>query len=191
MLKTQGLCSLALTAQGLWLTFSRPFFLKEISMPNPGIKCFLLATIAALTMTFPAHAQESVTSVAPPPEVAPMPADPNMPIAQPVPMPTQVVQEKPLLVIRFTKPEIHYQNTLNYAVIKAKTANPQVRFRILSYAPEGKNSTQTERNNAKAKANVRAIADEIMGLGVAPEQVLTNLQSDPALDHQEVQIFLE
>ena len=105
--------------------------------------------------------------------------------------PVRNADEKPLMIIRFNAAYVHYQNTLILAVSKAKEANPNVRFNLVSYEPAGATPAQAQRITEKAKTNLATLAEDIHALGIATSQIAYALQTDSSLAYQEIHIFVE
>jgi hypothetical protein len=98
--------------------------------------------------------------------------------------------QKPLMVIRFSQDHVHYKNSLSFAVAKAKSVNPNVAFDVMSYVPSGKTRSQTERIHSKAQEKVNEVINEIRRQGVERSQIDAAARTVPALEHQEIFIYV-
>lgn len=90
----------------------------------------------------------------------------------------------PLMVIRYNKPQISYTGKLFYAISEAVKTKPSVIFDVVAYAPSNYYGAEN------AQYYGQKVVDDIIKIGVNPQQVTFSTQYDSRLKNEEVKIFV-
>lgn len=98
---------------------------------------------------------------------------------------------EPLVIIRFNQQQVVYQDQLYNAVVQAVQTKPSVIFSVVGIAPVGRDAA----TNAKLMENTRyytqRINDDLLKMGVNPQQVRFNVETSAHVENEEVQIFVQ
>lgn len=110
-------------------------------------------------------------------------AQAQMPPAVPI-----VMQEKPLLVIRFNQRTVYYSKALYMAVSKAVEAKPEVMFSLTSIIPQTGDAERDRILLNASKVHTRQVMRDLQGMGVPPSRVTHTLERSSAVDFDEVHL---
>lgn len=96
---------------------------------------------------------------------------------------------EPLVIIRFDRDNVPYQQALYNAVSQALTAKPGAVFDLVAVSPDRGNAAQVALNGAAARRNGEAVLRTMTDMGVQPGRV--NLLADTRnVAHNEVHIYV-
>ena len=117
------------------------------------------------------------------------PGDPDMASAKTAP-PLNVSSSKPLVVIRFDRQNVDYQQALYVATSEALQRYPTVTFEVVAVAPRAQNPARSSLANSDAQSNAQGVVRSMAQLGIPANRIkLSSSHSLTALS-PEVQIFL-
>jgi len=96
---------------------------------------------------------------------------------------------EPLVIIRFDRENVPYQQALYNAVSQALTAKPGAVFDLVAISPDRGNAAQVALNGAASRRNGEAVLRTMTDMGVQPGRV--NLLADTQnVAHNEVHIYV-
>jgi len=97
---------------------------------------------------------------------------------------------KPLVVIRFDRKNVDYQQPLYTAVNRTLSRSPAAAFDLVAVTPSGGTSAQLSKNSYSAQRSAEAVLGSLADMGLPAERVkLSAMSSDEALTN-EVHIYL-
>ncbi|NMM45235.1 hypothetical protein HH303_12145 [Rhodospirillaceae bacterium KN72] len=103
------------------------------------------------------------------------------------PMPS--AGSEPLVIIRFDRENVQYQQALYNAVSQALTAKPNAVFDLVAVSPDRGNAAQVALNGAAARRNAEDVLRTLTDMGVQPGRI--NLMADSrAVANNEVHLFV-
>jgi hypothetical protein len=96
-----------------------------------------------------------------------------------------------LVVIRFNQQQVMYQDQLYNAVVQAVRTKPSVIFNVIGVAPVARDRDVSERYMQNTRYYAQKIADDLVKMGVNPQQVSFNVEASTHVQTEEVQIFVQ
>jgi hypothetical protein len=100
------------------------------------------------------------------------------------------VGERPLVVIRFDRPDIPYQQALYNAVSRALERKPNASFDLVAVTPKRGSAAQTALNSTQTKRNAEAVLRTLADMGLPANRVKLSATTSPDVEANEVQIFV-
>lgn len=97
--------------------------------------------------------------------------------------------DRPLVIIRFDRPNVQYQQALFNAVSQALSRKPTATFSILAVSPNAGNAAQVALNSAAAKRNAEDVLRSLTDMGV-PSSRVQLLSATDQVDNNEVQVYV-
>ena len=97
--------------------------------------------------------------------------------------------EQPLVIIRFDRPNVQYQQALFNAVSQALSRKPNATFDLLAVSPAQGNAANIALNNAAAQRNAEDVLRTLTDMGVSSSRVQL-LSSTDAVANNEVHVFV-
>lgn len=97
---------------------------------------------------------------------------------------------KPLMIIRFNQQRVFYQKPLYNALSRAIQAEPAVRFELVSYVPQTADGDLNEQWMRAAGAHTQEVVRQMQQMGVPQAQIGVSSEMDPALQYDELHIFI-
>lgn len=97
--------------------------------------------------------------------------------------------DRPLVIIRFDRPNVQYQQSLFNAVSQALSRKPTATFSILAVSPNLGNAAQVALNSAASKRNAEDVLRSLTDMGV-PSSRVQLLSSTDAVENNEVHVFV-
>lgn len=97
--------------------------------------------------------------------------------------PTGPSARRPLVVIRFDRPDVEYQQALYTAVNRALEVRPQATFDLVAVAPARGNTAQAQRN---AENVLRSLSN----MGLPANRVSMSAMSSPSAKNNEVHLYV-
>ncbi len=110
---------------------------------------------------------------------------------RPVEAQAQAYRSKPLIIIRFNQPVVHYEKALQSAVLRAMQAKPDIRFTLISFAPAYGNTATQAQLAERAATLVNQIAAQIAASGVSSDRIEIVTRGSAAITHSEVHILVQ
>lgn len=108
--------------------------------------------------------------------------------AQQSPGPT--VGERPLVVIRFDRPNIQYQQALYNAVSRALERKPNASFDLVAVSPKRGSPAQAALNSTQSKRNAESVLRSLADMGLPANRVKLSSRSSQDVESNEVQIYV-
>ncbi|MEX2615342.1 MAG: hypothetical protein WD767_04535 [Alphaproteobacteria bacterium] len=100
------------------------------------------------------------------------------------------VGERPLVVIRFDRPDIPYQQALYNAISRALERKPDASFDLVAVTPKRGSAAQTALNSTQTKRNAEAVLRTLADMGLPGNRVKLSATTSPDVEANEVQIFV-
>ena len=116
------------------------------------------------------------------------------PLQQPVQQSTHVpgpagsgiASGRPFVVIRFDNPGVEYEQQLYEAVSAALARSPNVAFDLVGAAP----ATATPEETEAARASMERVRQSMMNMGLPANRVSISQLTDPAIESNEVRLYV-
>lgn len=97
---------------------------------------------------------------------------------------------RPLVVIRFDRPNVQYQQALYTAVSRALERRPNASFDLVAVSPLQGSSAQAALNSSTARKNAQTVLRSLTDMGLPTDRVMLSAQSAPDASSNEVRIFV-
>jgi hypothetical protein len=97
---------------------------------------------------------------------------------------------KPLVVIRFDRPNVDYQQAVYTATSEALQRYPNVSFEVVAVAPPGSNPAQGSLANSDAQKDAQDVVRSLTQMGIPGNRIKVSSTRSPQARSPEVHIFL-
>ncbi len=97
---------------------------------------------------------------------------------------------RPLVVIRFDRADVPYQQALYTAVSKALERRPEAAFELVAVAPDHGSSAQVAINASKAKKHADAVLRTLTDMGLPANRVMLSSTTAPEAATNEVHLYV-
>lgn len=97
-------------------------------------------------------------------------------------------EDKPLLIIRFNRPGVHYQPALEKVVEKVQSINDAATFKVISFIPPATTKDGQQANKELATHNGKRIVSALQELGVPAQKIALSYQKAENVTVNEVHI---
>lgn len=101
-----------------------------------------------------------------------------------------VGRKQPLAVIRFSDPNVDYEQVLFTVVGRALDRKPNAAFDIVAVAPQVGNSAQVALATNRARRNAEKVLRSLTNMGLPADRVTLSATSSPNVQVDEVQVFV-
>lgn len=108
----------------------------------------------------------------------------------PAPSSAGVTGRRPLVVIRFDRPGVDYEQPLYSAVRRALERRPEAIFDVVAVSPQSSNQGRAALNANQAKRNAQSVFRSLQEMGLPPGRVALSAQSAPDARVNEVRIYV-
>jgi hypothetical protein len=108
----------------------------------------------------------------------------------PAPASTGVAGRRPLVVIRFDRPGVEYEQPLYSAVRRALETRPEAIFDVIAVSPQSANQGRNALDANQAKRNAQTVFRSLQEMGLPPGRVALSAQSAPDARTNEVRIYV-
>jgi hypothetical protein len=98
--------------------------------------------------------------------------------------------DRPLVVIRFDRPDIPYQQALYNAVSRALERKPNASFDLVAVSPKHGSAARSALNTTQTKRNAEAVLRTLADMGLPANRVKLSAMSSPDVESNEVHIFV-
>ncbi len=98
--------------------------------------------------------------------------------------------DRPLVIIRFDRPNVQYQQALYNAVSQALSRKPTATFDLVAISPQRGTSAQMALNSAAAKRNGEAVLRSLTDMGVPGGRVQLLSNESPSATANEVHLYV-
>lgn len=112
------------------------------------------------------------------------------PMASSMPMPSAAGGRRPLVVIRFDRPNVSYQQALYTAVNRALQRRPQAGFDLVAVAPMQGSPAGATVAMSKAKHNAEAVLRSLSEMGLPLDRVRLSATQSPEAQSSEVHLYV-
>lgn len=97
---------------------------------------------------------------------------------------------RPLVVIRFDRPNVNYQQALYTAVSRALERRPDATFDLVAVTPSAGETAKVALDASKAKRNAQAVLRSLTDMGLPPSRVALSATTSASAASQEVHLFV-
>ncbi len=97
---------------------------------------------------------------------------------------------RPLVVIRFDRPDVPYEQALYTAISRALERRPSVRFDLVAVTPNFGSPSQVALNTNNAKRNAQRVMRSLVDMGLPASRVTMASQSSTGVRTNEVRIYV-
>jgi len=98
--------------------------------------------------------------------------------------------DRPLVTIKFDRPNVPYQQALQNAVGQALDRRPDARFDVVGVAPNRGSAGQLAIASGNARRNAEAVLRSLGDIGLPANRVSLTTTTSPLVDSNEVQVFV-
>lgn len=114
-------------------------------------------------------------------------APPMMPTSAPG---AGVATGRPLVVIRFDRPDVQYQQPLYEAVSQALARRPNAGFDLVAVAPSSGGTAQVALNSNMAQRDADEVLRSLISMGLSPDRVSMSSATSPNAQVNEVHLYV-
>ena len=100
------------------------------------------------------------------------------------------VGERPLVVIRFDRPNIQYQQPLYNAVSRALERKPDASFDLVAVSPKRGSPAQAALSSTQSKRNAESVLRSLADMGLPANRVKLSSRSSQDVEANEVRIYV-
>ncbi len=104
--------------------------------------------------------------------------------------PMNTVGKRPLVVVRFDRPDVPYQQALYATVSKVLEQRPRAMFDLVAVAPTIGGQGQITQNNRKARRHAEDILRSLTEMGLPPSRVAVSAKTEAQIKSNEVHLYL-
>ncbi|MSO81431.1 MAG: hypothetical protein EXQ97_07465 [Alphaproteobacteria bacterium] len=110
--------------------------------------------------------------------------------SQPLAGPGNLASRRPLVVIRFDRPDVPYANPLYTAANEALTRLPEAVFDIVAVTPQAGTPAQVAMQSIAARRNAEDVAQTLERMGMPRDRIGLNAMTSPQAQVPEVHVFV-
>lgn len=104
--------------------------------------------------------------------------------------PMNTTDRRPLVVIRFDRPDVPYQQALYSAVSKVLERRPNATFDLVAVAPASGGSARVALNANKARQHAESVLRSLTEMGLPPSRVALSARTQRGIQNNEVHLYL-
>ena len=97
---------------------------------------------------------------------------------------------RPLVVIRFDRPGVDYQQAVYNAVSRVLERRPNATFDLVAVAPTAGGAAVVAINSTKARRSAEGVLRALVEMGLPPSRVTVSANTSPTARGNEVHIYL-
>ena len=101
-----------------------------------------------------------------------------------------IAGRQPLMVIRFDRPNVAYEQALYSAVSRALDRRPGATFDVVAVSPAGGNPGTAALNTSTSKRNAETVVRSLTSMGLPPDRINLSATSSASAQGNEVQVFV-
>ncbi|MBL8711822.1 MAG: hypothetical protein JNM12_02900 [Alphaproteobacteria bacterium] len=105
--------------------------------------------------------------------------------------PAAPARGRPLVIIRFDRPNVNYQEPLYNAVSQALEKYPSARFDLVAVSPSRGNPAEVALASSEARKNGEAVLRSLAQMGLPVERVRLNAANSMDVRNSEIHIYLQ
>lgn len=98
--------------------------------------------------------------------------------------------QRPLVVIRFDRPDVPYQESLYNAVNRALERRPEARFEIVAVAPGSSNPAEATVGANASKQNAESVRQSLVNMGLPADRMSLSATSSRDVQGGEVRVYV-
>jgi len=102
----------------------------------------------------------------------------------------RVGQSQPLVVVRFDKDNVNYEQALYNAISRALDRRPQAGFDVVAVAPQTGQQAQTALNRSKARRYAERVLRSLNEMGLPPNRVSLSSTTSQNVQSNEVHVYV-
>ncbi len=106
------------------------------------------------------------------------------------PVTRSALERKPLVVIRFDRPNVSYEQALYSAVSRALERRPGATFDLVAVAPNSGTPAQVTLNTDASKRNAENVLRSLTNMGLPADRVSLSATTSASVQSNEVQIYV-
>jgi hypothetical protein len=99
-------------------------------------------------------------------------------------------ERRPLVVIRFDRPNVPYEQALYTAVRRALERRPDASFDLVAVTPNAGNSAQVALHTDASKRNAENVLRSLTSMGLSADRVSLSATTSPSVQSNEVQLYV-
>jgi hypothetical protein len=103
---------------------------------------------------------------------------------------SSLARGRPLVVIKFDRPTVAYQQPLYNAVSQALDRRPDATFEIVAVTPSRGNAGQVALASTASRRNAEAVYRSLADMGLAANRISLSATTSATADTNEVQVFV-
>ena len=104
--------------------------------------------------------------------------------------PSPQTKDRPLVVIRFDRPNVPYQRALYTAVSRALDRKPDATFQLVTVSPQSGTPARTALNKTAAKRNAEGVLRALADMGLPGHKISLSSTTSTEAENNEVRIFV-
>ena len=97
---------------------------------------------------------------------------------------------RPLVVIRFDRPKVDYEQALYSAVSKALAARPDASFDLVAVSAAKGSAGKAAINSTQARKNAESVLRSLNSMGLPADRVALSAASNPQAETNEVRLYV-
>ena len=102
----------------------------------------------------------------------------------------KILDRRPLVIIRFHRPKVHYEKALYTAVRGALERRPSVVFDLVAIAPQQYDPSQITLHSEASKRNAENVFRSLTTMGLAAERVSLSATTNATVQSDEVRLYV-
>lgn len=104
--------------------------------------------------------------------------------------PRSLVGRRPLVVIRFDRANVTYDQALYNAVSRSLDRRPNATFQLVAVAPASGGAARVALNSNKARRNAENVMRSLQRMGLPPQRIAVSARTSQAAQSNEVHLYL-
>jgi len=110
--------------------------------------------------------------------------------AEAAPKPAAPTGNRPLVVIRFDRPNVTYEEALYTAISRALERKPSATFELVAVAPSAGTAAQVAVNSNASKHNAEDVMRSLTNMGLPADRVTLSATTSGDVRSNEVRIYV-
>lgn len=103
---------------------------------------------------------------------------------------SSMVSGTPLVVIKFDRPNVEYQQILYTALAQALERRPEAGFQVVAVAPTAGSATSLQLTQSETQRNAQAVLRSMSDMGVPANRLALSSTTDPGVQAGEVRVYM-
>ncbi len=97
---------------------------------------------------------------------------------------------RPLVVIRFDRSDVEYEQPLYSALTRALESRPEARFDVVAVVPAGGNASDMRRSQTQSRRNAEAVMSSIADMGLPASRLSISSTTSGDVSSNEVRVYM-